>query len=260
MTMLIRVPIPATQPPMTNAWCVSRTHVFNARVNHRLGALAVFGEIRCPATAGTTICRSADAMYLPGYTVLNLGLTYQLHKQVSLLARLNTPPMPSTCWPIPIPPRAQPFCCTQLVDVRALMANAILPGRFRSLPPASGQGKPPVVSALARLHARQGRRVCACLRRARFLDPVWHSLASGAPVYQLDLWINGEADCRARLLAAAQEADLILVEGVMGLFDGDPSAADLAQRFGLPVLAVVDASSMAAPLRWLLACNTSGPT
>ena len=111
--------------------------------------------------------------------------------------------------------------------------------------PASGQGKTTVVSALARLHARQGRRVRVFKCGPDFLDPVWHGLASGAPVYQLDLWINGEADCRARLLAAAQDADLILVEGVMGLFDGDPSAADLAQRFGLPVLAVVDASSMA---------------
>jgi cobyrinic acid a,c-diamide synthase len=78
-----------------------------------------------------------------------------------------------------------------------------------------------------------------------FLDPYWHQLASGAPVYQMDLWMTGEADCRARLHAASQEADLIIVEGVMGLFDGEPSAADLAQRFGLPVLAVVDASSMA---------------
>ena len=41
------------------------------------------------------------------------------------------------------------------------------------------------------------------------------------------------------------EADLIIVEGVMGLFDGQPSAADLAQRFGLPVLAVIDAGAMA---------------
>ena len=78
-----------------------------------------------------------------------------------------------------------------------------------------------------------------------FLDPYWHQLASGAPVYQLDLWMTGEADCRQRLGEAAQEADLILVEGVMGLFDGDPSAADLAQRFGLPVMAVMDSSSMA---------------
>jgi cobyrinic acid a,c-diamide synthase len=78
-----------------------------------------------------------------------------------------------------------------------------------------------------------------------FLDPYWHTLASGAPVYQMDLWMTGEVDCRARLHTAAQEADLIIVEGVMGLFDGDPSAADLAQRFGLHVLAVVDASAMA---------------
>ena len=78
-----------------------------------------------------------------------------------------------------------------------------------------------------------------------FLDPYWHSLASGSPVHQMDLWMTGEADCRARLVAAAQESDLIIVEGVMGLFDGDPSAADLAQRFGLHVLAVVDASAMA---------------
>ena len=111
--------------------------------------------------------------------------------------------------------------------------------------PASGQGKTTVTSALARIHARQGKRVRVFKCGPDFLDPYWHSLASGAPVYQLDLWMTGEADCRARLLAAAQEADLIIVEGVMGLFDGDPSAADLAQRFGLPVLAVVDASAMA---------------
>lgn len=111
--------------------------------------------------------------------------------------------------------------------------------------PASGQGKTTVVAALARLHTRQGRRVRVFKCGPDFLDPVWHELASGAPVYQLDLWINGEADCRARLAAAAREADLILVEGVMGLFDGTPSAADLAQRFGLSVLAVIDAGAMA---------------
>jgi cobyrinic acid a,c-diamide synthase len=111
--------------------------------------------------------------------------------------------------------------------------------------PASGQGKTTVTSALARLHARQGRRVRVFKCGPDFLDPYWHSLASGAPVYQLDLWMTGEADCRARLAAAAAEADLLIVEGVMGLFDGTPSAADLARRFGLHVLAVVDASAMA---------------
>ncbi len=111
--------------------------------------------------------------------------------------------------------------------------------------PASGQGKTTVTAALARLHARQGRTVRVFKCGPDFLDPYWLGLASAAPVYQLDLWMTGEADCRARLSAAAQEADLILVEGVMGLFDGTPSAADLARQFGLHVLAVVDASAMA---------------
>ncbi len=111
--------------------------------------------------------------------------------------------------------------------------------------PASGQGKTTVTAALARLHVRRGLEVRVFKCGPDFLDPHWHELASGAPVHQLDLWMTGQADCVRRLHAAAQEADLILVEGVMGLFDGDPSAADLAQRFGVPVLAVVDASAMA---------------
>lgn len=111
--------------------------------------------------------------------------------------------------------------------------------------PASGQGKTTVTAALARLHARQGRKVRVFKCGPDFLDPYWHELASGAPVHSVDLWMTGEADVRQRLHEAAQEADLILVEGVMGLFDGNFSAGDLAQLLGLPVLAVVDASAMA---------------
>jgi cobyrinic acid a,c-diamide synthase len=111
--------------------------------------------------------------------------------------------------------------------------------------PASGQGKTTVACALARLHARAGRRVRAFKCGPDFLDPHWLELASGAPVHPLDLWMTGEADCRARLHAAAAAADILIVEGVMGLYDGAPSAADLARHFGLPVLAVIDASAMA---------------
>ena len=110
---------------------------------------------------------------------------------------------------------------------------------------ASGQGKTTLTAALARLHSRQGRKVRVFKCGPDFLDPYWLELASGAPVHSVDLWMTGEADVRARLHAAAQEADLILMEGMMGLFDGSPSAADLAQLLGLPVLAVVDASAMA---------------
>lgn len=111
--------------------------------------------------------------------------------------------------------------------------------------PASGQGKTTLTSALARWHTRRGLRVCVFKCGPDFLDPYWHALASGREVYQLDLWMTGEADIRQRLHAAAQQADLILIEGVMGLFDGEPSAADLAEKFNLPVLTVIDASAMA---------------
>jgi cobyrinic acid a,c-diamide synthase len=111
--------------------------------------------------------------------------------------------------------------------------------------PASGQGKTTVTAALARLHARQGKRVRVFKCGPDFLDPMILARASGAPVYQLDLWMVGEAESRRLLWQAAGEADLILIEGVMGLFDGTPSAADLARHFAVPVLAVIDASAMA---------------
>jgi cobyrinic acid a,c-diamide synthase len=111
--------------------------------------------------------------------------------------------------------------------------------------PSSGQGKTLVTAALARMHRDAGRRVRVFKCGPDFLDPMILERASGAPVYQLDLFMVGEAECRRLLHEAAREADVILVEGVMGLFDGDPSAADLAVRFSLPVLAVVDGSSMA---------------
>ena len=111
--------------------------------------------------------------------------------------------------------------------------------------PASGQGKTTVVAALARLHTRLGRRVRVFKCGPDFLDPQIHAIASGAPCYNLDLWMCGEADARRRLAAAAADADLILVEGVMGLYDGEPTAADLAMRLGLPILAVIDGGAMA---------------
>ncbi|GAB4350147.1 MAG: cobyrinate a,c-diamide synthase [Immundisolibacter sp.] len=111
--------------------------------------------------------------------------------------------------------------------------------------PASGQGKTTVTAALARLHRRAGRRVRVFKCGPDFLDPQILAVASGAPVDTIDLWMCGPADGAARLYAAAGEAELILVEGVMGLYDGTPSSADVARRFGLPVLAVIDAAAMA---------------
>lgn len=112
--------------------------------------------------------------------------------------------------------------------------------------PASGQGKTMITGALARLHRRQGRRVKVFKCGPDFLDPQIHAIASDAPCENLDFRMGGEADVAWRLARAAQENDVILIEGVMGLFDGDPSAADLARRYNLPILVVIDGSAMAA--------------
>ena len=111
--------------------------------------------------------------------------------------------------------------------------------------PSSGQGKTTVTAALARLHTRQGRRVTVFKCGPDFLDPQIHAVASGRPCQNLDLGMCGEEDARWRLARAAADSDLILLEGVMGLFDGTPSAADIACRFNIPVMAMIDAGAMA---------------
>lgn len=110
---------------------------------------------------------------------------------------------------------------------------------------ASNSGKTTVTAALARFYRDRGRNVRVFKTGPDFLDPMILEQASGAPVYNLDLFMGGEDHCRRLLYDAAGNADLILIEGVMGLFDGDPSSADLARLFGVPVLAVIDGSAMA---------------
>src|SRR5476649_1027578 len=121
------------------------------------------------------------------------------------------------------------------IDVQVLMVSAM----------ASGQGKTSVTAALARKLARQGKRVRVFKCGPDFIDPTLLERASGAPVHTLDLWMVGPDLCRQQLAQAALAADVILIEGVMGLYDGAPSSADLARAFGVPVMAVIDASAMA---------------
>lgn len=110
---------------------------------------------------------------------------------------------------------------------------------------SSGQGKTTVTAALARRLVRMGQRVRVFKCGPDFIDPMLLERACGAPVHNLDLWMVGREACLRLLQEAARDADAILVEGVMGLYDGTPSAADLARAFGIPVLAVLDASAMA---------------
>lgn len=121
------------------------------------------------------------------------------------------------------------------VAVKALLVAAV----------ASGQGKTTTTAALARKLVRMGKRVRVFKCGPDFIDPMLLERASGAPVRSLDLWMVGAEQCHAQLAQAAAEADVILIEGVMGLYDGTPSSADLARAFKVPVMAVIDASAMA---------------
>jgi cobyrinic acid a,c-diamide synthase len=124
---------------------------------------------------------------------------------------------------------------TKHIEVKALLVAAV----------ASGQGKTTVTAALARKLVRMGKRVRVFKCGPDFIDPMLLERASGAPVRSLDLWMVGKDLCRDQLAQAAAGADVILIEGVMGLYDGTPSSADLAREFDIPVMAVIDASAMA---------------
>ncbi|WP_036590456.1 cobyrinate a,c-diamide synthase [Oceanospirillum maris] len=111
--------------------------------------------------------------------------------------------------------------------------------------PASGSGKTTITAAIARAYRLQGKVVRVFKTGPDYLDPQILAQASGQSVEQLDMWMAGDAYCQQMLYTAAQEADLILIEGVMGLFDGTPSSADLAERFGIPLALVMDVKGMA---------------
>ena len=111
--------------------------------------------------------------------------------------------------------------------------------------PASGQGKTTLTAALARLLKRQGKVVRVFKTGPDYLDPQILEQASGQPVEPLDMWMAGEEYCQQKLHEAALVADLIIVEGAMGMYDGTPSSADLAARFNIPLVVVMDVKGMA---------------
>ena len=115
----------------------------------------------------------------------------------------------------------------------------------------SGVGKTTVTLALLSAFTRRGRRVQAFKAGPDFIDPGHHTQATGRPSRNLDGWMLGEDVNRRMFGRAAADADLSIIEGMMGLFDGSSSVneigstAELAKQLASPVLLVVDASAMA---------------
>ena len=113
--------------------------------------------------------------------------------------------------------------------------------------PRSGSGK--TIVSLALLAALRRRRIGLYAAKAGpdYIDPGFHAAATGHPSVNLDTWAMPPALLDRLVDQAAHNADFLLIEGAMGLFDGLPgpagrtgAAADLAARFALPVLLVVD--------------------
>ena len=118
--------------------------------------------------------------------------------------------------------------------------------------PHSGAGKTTVALALMAALRRRGLVVRAAKAGPDYIDPAFHAAVTGSASVNLDSWAMSHELLDALAAQAADDADIVVIEGVMGLFDGAATAAgqrgataDLAAHFGLPVLLVLDVARQA---------------
>ena len=115
--------------------------------------------------------------------------------------------------------------------------------------PHSGSGKTLITLGLIRALRNRGLKVASAKVGPDYIDGRFHEAASGAPCINLDYWAMGAGACKARLADIGADKDLVIIEGVMGLFDGPDGAkgstADLAEDLGLPIILVIDAAKQA---------------
>lgn len=114
----------------------------------------------------------------------------------------------------------------------------------------SGAGKTTIVTGILAALRQRGLKVQSFKAGPDYIDPGYHRLASGRPAHNLDSWLTPAKLLPEILAAEAEDADIALVEGVMGLYDGGrqgiSSTAEIAKIIKAPVLLVIDAKSMGA--------------
>lgn len=122
--------------------------------------------------------------------------------------------------------------------------------------PSSGCGKTMITLALLRALRRGGVAVASAKAGPDYIDPAFHAAATGRDCINLDPWAMRDATLAGLAGALGRDAEFILCEGVMGLFDGASggggSTADLAARTGWPVILVVDAKGQGASVAALV--------
>lgn len=116
--------------------------------------------------------------------------------------------------------------------------------------PSSNSGKTLVTLALLRALHRVGTKIASAKVGPDYIDPAFHSAASARPCLNLDPWAMRPDTVNRHIQDLSRDAEVILAEGVMGLFDGardgSGSTADLAALTGWPVVLVVDVKGQSA--------------
>jgi len=134
------------------------------------------------------------------------------------------------------------------------MANSITIPRLVVGGAASGIGKTSVMVGLARALRERGLKVAVFKCGPDYLDPTYHVRAAGRACHNLDGWMMGRKAVLGTFTRACADADIALIEGMMGLFDGaspiseEGSTAEIAKWLNAPVMLVVDASGIARTL------------
>lgn len=114
---------------------------------------------------------------------------------------------------------------------------------------SSGVGKTTITAGLLAALRKRGLRVQSFKIGPDYIDPGFHSIASGRESYNLDTWLVPPENLVHDFSELSGDADISVIEGVMGLFDGGKngisSTADIAKRLDAPVILVIDCKAAA---------------